>query len=64
MTQELRNLAVLPEDSGSIPSTHIVAHSLLELQSQGSNALFWTLWALHHGVQNTHTHKIKIKGEK
>jgi hypothetical protein len=34
MTQRLRALAVLPEDSGSIPSTHMATHSCLELQFQ------------------------------
>lgn len=29
MAQQLRALAVLPEDSGSIPSTHMAAHACL-----------------------------------
>ena len=31
-TQWLRALAALPENPGSIPRTHLVAHNLLELQ--------------------------------
>jgi hypothetical protein len=34
--QWLRALAALPEDLGSIPSTHTAAHNCLELQFQGS----------------------------
>lgn len=35
MAQPLRALATLPEDLGSIPSTHITAHNCLQLQSHG-----------------------------
>ena len=35
MAQRLRVLAALPEVLSSIPSTHMVPHSCLELQFQG-----------------------------
>jgi hypothetical protein len=35
MAQRLKALAALPEDPGSIPSTHMVAHNCLQLQFQG-----------------------------
>jgi hypothetical protein len=41
MAQCLRALAALPEDLGSIPSTHMAAHNCLQLQSWESNAFFW-----------------------
>lgn len=44
MTQRLKTLATLPEDSGSISST---PHGGLEVQPQGSNTLFWPLLAMH-----------------
>jgi hypothetical protein len=34
MAQWLRALALLPEDSGLIPSTHMMAHNHLQLQFQ------------------------------
>lgn len=44
MAQRSIALTVLPEDLGSIPSTHIVAHNHLYLQSQG--ILLWLSGAL------------------
>jgi hypothetical protein len=35
MSQWLRVLAALPEDPGSIPSTHMIAHNCVYLQFQG-----------------------------
>ena len=35
MTQQLRAFASLPEDLGSIPSTHVAAHNYQTLQFQG-----------------------------
>ena len=35
MAQQLRALAALPEDMGSVPRTHIVAHKWLKIQVQG-----------------------------
>lgn len=35
MAQQLRALAALPEDPGSVPSTHMAAHNCLKLQFQG-----------------------------
>ena len=46
MVQQVRVLAALGEEPGSIPSTHIVAKKLL----RGSSALFWASW-----VPATHT---------
>lgn len=34
IAQRLRELAALPKDSGSIPSTHVVAHNCLHLKFQ------------------------------
>jgi hypothetical protein len=34
LAQQLRALTVLPKDRGSIPSTHVAAHSCLQLQFQ------------------------------
>jgi hypothetical protein len=49
MTQQLRALAALPEDLGSIPSTPI--RQLCNSSSRGSDAFLWSLWALHtHGA--------------
>ena len=48
--QQLRALVVLPENPGSVPSTHTVTHNHLNTGSRGSkalhgsNAFFWTLW--------------------
>lgn len=36
-------LAPLPENQGLIPSTYIVAHYYLSLQSQGLQHLLWPL---------------------
>ena len=49
-------LAALPEDRGSIPSTHLAVHNHLAVNSssRGSVALFWSLWALHAGGAQTH----------
>jgi len=35
LAQQLRALAALPEDLGSIPNNHIAAHNCLQLQFQG-----------------------------
>ncbi|CAO2608825.1 hypothetical protein LEMLEM_LOCUS13963 [Lemmus lemmus] len=35
MAQRLRALTALPEDPGSIPSTHMAAHNCLKIQFQG-----------------------------
>ena len=32
MAQQLRALTALPEDPGSIPSTHMAAHNCLKMQ--------------------------------
>lgn len=45
MAQHLSALAVLSEDPGSTYGTHIMAPNCLQLQSWGSNALFWCLQA-------------------
>lgn len=46
--QRLRALTALPEDSGSIPSTHIHGGSqsfVLSCPRRSDDALFWPLWA-------------------
>lgn len=62
MDLQLRALAALKNDSGLIPSTHIVGHNS---SPRGSNALFWPPQAsdmhmmyLHACKQNTQTHKV------
>lgn len=44
MAQWLKSLAVLPEDPGSIPSTHMAAHNSLSHQFQG-------IWHPHTDIQ-------------
>lgn len=53
MAQRLRMLAALPENSALIPSTHTAAHSSVNSNSSGSNALFWPSRALHVCVVQT-----------
>ena len=57
MAQQLRALAVLSEDRGSSPSTYI-ANSSIKI----SDALFWTLRALHE--HDAHTCRPKTKQNK
>jgi hypothetical protein len=68
----LRPLAVLQQDQGLIPSTHMVAHKHLNCSS-GSNTLFWPVWApgvymfhVHTCRQDTYTdtNKFKERSEK
>ena len=40
MAQQLRALAVLAEDPGSIPNIHTASHNCLKLHSMSSEALF------------------------
>jgi hypothetical protein len=54
MAQQLRALATVAEDPGSIPSTHLVAHNIYNSSFKGSDALFWPLRAL-----DTHVHASK-----
>jgi hypothetical protein len=69
MAQWLGSPAALPEDVGSIPSTHMVAHNHLycNSSSMASETLFWPQQVLdvhvRHRVtpkKNTHTNKIII----
>lgn len=53
MAQQVGALAVLAEDACSVPSIHIAAPDHLDRQSQGSNALFWPMWALHPCEEST-----------
>lgn len=46
MAQLLGALSGLEEDLGSVPSIPMVTHNCLQLQFQGSNALFWPPWEL------------------
>jgi hypothetical protein len=50
MGQWLGALAALPEDLGSIPSNHLVAHTFLYIQFSG-------IWHPHTGI---HANKISI----
>jgi hypothetical protein len=51
MAQQLKWLAVLAKDPGSVPSTHIVAHDHLGRQFQCGHTLFRPMWALStHGT--------------
>lgn len=52
--QWLRTLAILAEDPGSIPSTHMVLHNHLSLQSQGIQC------PLLNSVAIRHTHGAQI----
>ena len=53
MAQWLRALPALPEDPGSIPRTHMVAHNYLLLKSLRFDTLLWLLQTLGtHMVQN------------
>ena len=47
MTPWLRALAVLLEDSDSVTSSHIMAYDICMSSSRGSDALLWSLQALH-----------------
>jgi hypothetical protein len=39
MAQQLRALAILPENPGLLPSTHMAAHTCSNCSSRGPNAL-------------------------
>ena len=49
----------LPDDLGSIPSTHMTAYNGLWLPFQGIKHLFWPLWAQAH-MQCTDIHENKL----
>jgi hypothetical protein len=55
MAQQLRALAALPEDPGSIPNIHMATHTCLWLK-------FQAIGPLHRHIrrQNTDAHKIKV----
>lgn len=40
-----RALAARPEDAGSVPNIHMVAHNLCNSGSRGLCAFFWPVWA-------------------
>ena len=55
MAQSLKALAVLAEDLGSIPSTHLP--TICNFSSKDLNAPFWPLPALHTwGAPKEHSH--------
>ena len=64
MAQQLRALAALPEDPGSIPSTHTQLSAIYDSSSRRPSALFWYCWVLQaydtqtYVGQNTHAHKV------
>jgi hypothetical protein len=53
MTPRLGAVAALPKEPSSIPSTHMEAHSYLQLQFQVSVSLTQT-----HMQENTNVHKV------
>lgn len=55
MAQYLRALAALPEDPGSVPSTHMAAHAVGNPSSETSNTLTQT-----YTQTGTNAHKIKL----
>ena len=55
MAQWLRALVALPEDWGSIPSTHRAAHNFLSFQFQGTQQLHTDICS-----HNMHAHEMKI----
>lgn len=64
----MRMPAALPKNLGSVPSTLWQFTPISNSSSEGSNILFWPLWALgihmvysHLRKQNTYTHKTEIK---
>lgn len=60
MIQELRAVAILVEDHGSVPSTHILAHNHLKLHfSTGTQVMY-----IYKQRQNTYIYKIKISPQK
>lgn len=55
--RQLRVIADLAEDLDLAPSTHIIAHKHLELQSRAFIAAFWILWAPTHELMKAkHTY--------
>lgn len=59
--KQLRIFVALPEDSGSAPTTHIVA--VCSSSSRGSD-IFWSPLALHtNGTDKTMTQKFKKKNK-
>lgn len=59
MDQQLRVLAILPEDPISVPSTHIWwLRTACKSSSRESDTLLWPPWALAHTcTHNMHIHK-------
>jgi hypothetical protein len=56
MAQRLGELAALPKDPGSIPSTHMAAYTVCDSSSRGSGTLTQTYMQAKHQC----THEIKI----
>jgi hypothetical protein len=68
MAQQLRTVAILAEDSGSVPNICMVDHKYLKLQVHRiQQTLVASVGTRHTDVhiytyrQNTHAHKIEIK---
>jgi hypothetical protein len=55
-------LPALPDDTGSIPSTHMLAYNYYNSSPRVPDTLFWPLWAPGMYVAHRHikTHKLKI----
>lgn len=61
MDQQLGTLAALPEDLGSVPSTHTAAYHH-DYCPKGSNDLFWLLQKSNStGVQHSHLFPVKVR---
>lgn len=65
MSWPLRALTAVPENQSSLPSNHMVAHSLSIIPLPGIQSPLWLLWVPHMWHTDIHTGKspihIKIK---
>lgn len=54
MAQHSRALSVVPEDLGSISSTHMTVYHICISNTWGPNALFWPQWIQYDAYAHTH----------
>lgn len=64
MAQRLKALPVLPEDPGSILSTHMAAHNCLAAQHPPLASVDIRHTCGAYIAQNTHAHKISFESKK
>lgn len=57
MSYWFKALAVLGEDPGLIPNTHMTAHSICYSSPRGSDAFSWSSWALGIYIMYRYTFK-------